>query len=132
MLSSTILAGNARLENAAAGGVSVKRAPPADDVDAVRRIQTALVELGFNLPFSFMSGTADGKFGDETYRAVLEFQRAVFPKDPSQWDGRVGKNTLGKMDEMLTDEPAAVNVQFIVAGTSEEKVEAPSPDIGLA
>ncbi len=37
-LQSEILKGSPRLEQAAAGGPSVRRAPPADDPDAVRRI----------------------------------------------------------------------------------------------
>jgi hypothetical protein len=35
----SILQGSPRLDNAAAGGPSIKRAPPYDDAEAVRRIQ---------------------------------------------------------------------------------------------
>jgi hypothetical protein len=103
-LTSSILAGSPRLDQAAAGGPSVKPGLPADDVDAVQRIQRALVTLGQPLPISFPNGPAndpDGIFGDETYRAVLTFQKKVFPSEPEQWDGRVGKNTLAKMDGLL-------------------------------
>lgn len=124
MLRSTILAGNARLEIAASGGPSIKMAPPADDVEAVRRIQKALVELGFSMPVSFPKGPAgepDGEFGPETYRTVLAFQRREFPKDPGQWDGRVGKNTLGKMDESLAGASEVV-LPFAQVATSRCKM----------
>jgi peptidoglycan hydrolase-like protein with peptidoglycan-binding domain len=103
-LQSAILAGNSRLEQAADGGPSVKKRPPDDDEDAVRRIQNALVALGFPLPKSFPngpSGAPDGKFGDETFGAVKGFQRQVFPKTPQEWDGRVGAKTLAEMDKRL-------------------------------
>jgi hypothetical protein len=102
-LRSAILSGNPRLEQAAAGGPSVKPAPPADDSDAVRRIQRALVALGHPLPVSFANGPdkPDGKFGEETRKAVVAFQRKAFPTQPEEWDGRVGKNTLAKMDARL-------------------------------
>jgi peptidoglycan hydrolase-like protein with peptidoglycan-binding domain len=113
MLSSAILAGNARLDQAANGGPSVKKAPPADEPEAVRRIQKALAALGFSLPLSFPAGQAsepDGKFGNETYQAVLAFQRREFSKEPGQWDGRCGKNTLGRMDELLMADSESVTL----------------------
>jgi peptidoglycan hydrolase-like protein with peptidoglycan-binding domain len=103
-LQSEILAGNARLELAANGGPSVKPAPPADDVDAVKRIQRALQRLGQPLPKSFPNGPTgepDGKYGQETFQAVIKFQQQVFPTQPGEWDGRVGKKTLEKMDALL-------------------------------
>lgn len=110
-LRSEILAGNARLEAAANGAPSVKKAPPADDPDAVRRIQKALVALGFPLPISFPpGGEPDGKFGTETFNAVIAFQRHAFPGEPGQWDGRVGKNTLAAMDDALSaDGPTQID-----------------------
>jgi peptidoglycan hydrolase-like protein with peptidoglycan-binding domain len=103
-LTSAILSGNKRLDAAAAGGPSIKPAPPNDDFDAVKRIQKALVALRFPLPGSFPSGPAnepDGKFGQETYQQVIAFQKMAFPADATQWDGRVGKNTLVEMDTRL-------------------------------
>jgi hypothetical protein len=103
-LQSTILSGNARLDSAFSGGPSVKTAPPPDDVDAVRRIQKGLKALGYSLPISFAKGTGgepDGKFGQETYQAVIAFQRSAFPGQSSEWDGRVGHKTLEKMDALL-------------------------------
>jgi peptidoglycan hydrolase-like protein with peptidoglycan-binding domain len=124
MLRSPILAGNARLDSAAAGGPSVKKAPPADDPDAVRGIQKALAALGFSMPLSFPSGPAsepDGKYGDETYRTVIAFQKKQFPEEPGQWDGRRGPNTLGRMDELLlndADDSEVVVLPFSQVATS--------------
>ncbi len=104
-LQSTILSGSSRLELAASGGSSIKAAPPADDLDAVRRIQRALVALGIPLPLSFPDGSSaepDGRFGNETAHAVITFQKRVFPVTPSEWDGRVGRKTLEKMDALLS------------------------------
>ena len=60
--------------------------------------------LGFPLPKSFPNGpngAPDGLFGDETFKAVQSFQKQVFPKDFSKWDGRVGDKTLAEMDRRL-------------------------------
>lgn len=103
-LMSPILAGSPRLENAMAGGPSVKKGPPHDNVDAVQRIQRALTTLGFSMPKSFPMGPAgapDGIFGTETYNTVYAFQKREFLSTPSEWDGRVGKNTLTRMDMLL-------------------------------
>lgn len=121
MLKSALLSGNARLEDAAGGGPSVKKAPPADDPDAVRRIQKALVALEFSMPISFPAGTdkePDGKYGDETHKTVVAFQKKAFPNEPGQWDGRCGKNTLGKMDEMLLDGAEGVTLRASQVSTS--------------
>jgi peptidoglycan hydrolase-like protein with peptidoglycan-binding domain len=121
MLKSAIMAGNARLDAAAAGGPSVKKSPPADDPEAVRRIQKALAALGFSMPRSFPAGPAgepDGKYGNETYQTVISFQRREFPKEPGQWDGRCGKNTLGRMDDLLQEDSAAVTLPLAQIATS--------------
>jgi peptidoglycan hydrolase-like protein with peptidoglycan-binding domain len=104
-LQSDILKGSVRLEQTMAGGPPVKRYPPADDPDAVGRIQKALVALGVSpMPRSFPNGPTgepDGKFGSETYNAVIKFQKQVFPSAWQEWDGRVGKKTLEQMDALL-------------------------------
>jgi peptidoglycan hydrolase-like protein with peptidoglycan-binding domain len=121
MLTSVILSGNARLDEAAAGGPSVKKAPPADDPDAVRRIQKALAALEFSMPRSFPEGPEkepDGKYGDETHQTVVAFQRKEFPTEPGQWDGRCGKNTLARMDEMLLEGSETVTLRASQVATS--------------
>lgn len=121
-LQSAILAGNARLEQVLNGAPSVKKRPPADDIDAVRRIQKALVALGFALPRSFPNGPnndPDGVFGDETFTAVQKFQQRVFPKF-SEWDGRVGKNTLTEMDNRLPKKSAPVIPSLTMSALAEK------------
>lgn len=115
-LVSEILAGNARLDQAAAGGPSVKKGPPHDDPDAVKRIQRALVKLGFPMPLSFPMGASepDGVFGNETYKTAIAYQKREWPKDLMQWDGRVGKNTLGRMDSQLGPAPPPVEDEMSI------------------
>jgi hypothetical protein len=104
-LQSEILSGNSRLDQAAAGNAVIRAAPPHDDADAVRRIQKGLVAiLRIQMPLSFPNGPngePDGKFGNETFQAVIDFQKMAFPNDSRQWDGRVGRLTLGEMDSRL-------------------------------
>jgi hypothetical protein len=78
-------------------------APPADELDAVRRLQRALVVIGHPLPKSFpnLSGEPDGRFGPETRNAVIAFQTKAFPNAPKEWDGIVGKKTLAALDARL-------------------------------
>jgi peptidoglycan hydrolase-like protein with peptidoglycan-binding domain len=100
-LNSALFAGNARLEQAANNSPVIMNREP--DRAAVRLIQRALVALvpDFPMPNSFPGGEPDGQFGNETYNAVLAFQQKVFPGDSNEWDGRVGRHTLGKMDSLL-------------------------------
>ena len=59
--------------------------------DRVKLLQKALNDLGFN------AGTADGKFGAGTQRAVAAFQRA----NGLEADGLAGKKTLQKIESQL-------------------------------
>ncbi len=112
-LKSARLAGNARLEQAASTGPSIKRGPPHDDPAAVAAIQRALVDLGYPLPNSFAKGDADGIYGQETFQAVYNFQKREFPDTPGEWDGRCGPRTLGRMDERLGAAPAPEGSMYI-------------------
>ena len=108
---------NARLEQAAVGPPPIKAAPPADDVEAVRRIQRALVTLGQPIPKSFPNGPdkePDGKYGEEVFKAVLAFQQKVLPSP--DWDGRAGKNTLTAMDAALQGLELPVDRTAIIEG----------------
>ena len=108
-LQSDILSGNGRLEGVFDGGTPIRPSPPRDDVDAVQRIQRAMVSLGISaMQKSFDAGTdgkPDGVYGEETRLAVIKFQQRVFPKQPFEIDGRVGRNTLEKMDAALGSSP---------------------------
>ena len=92
MLKSPILAGNARLDSTTAGGPSIKKAPPADDrtrCDAFRRRLVGTRVLDAALPPLGPTNEPDGKFGDETYRTVIAFQRREFSRT-SRVNGMVG------------------------------------------
>lgn len=62
--------------------------------------------MGFPLPISIRSGVADGRFGQETTKAVVAFQKTAFPNQPQEWDGRVGKKTIALLDELLRRKPS--------------------------
>lgn len=53
---------------------------------------------GLSLAEVVPSDDPDGLFGPETFNAVYALQKREFPGQYGQWDGRVGKNTLAKMD----------------------------------
>lgn len=105
-LASSLFQGNPRIDEASApGGRSIKRAPPHDDAEAVRRIQKAMLQLGRPMASSFPNGTSqepDGKFGQDMFLQVIEFQKQAFPNSPQEWDGRVGPKTLAAMDQRLS------------------------------
>ena len=59
----------------------------------VRIAQTKLTEKGHKL---YKYGI-DGDFGEETRKAVIEFQKKVFPNEPKEWDGIIGTKTWAKL-----------------------------------
>lgn len=105
-LQSPILSGNSFLESVARGTSLLYAGSPSNDRVAVQLLQQALAALGFSLPISFRSGGPDGRFGQETANAVIAFQKKAFSDQPREWDGRVGKKTLGLLDaEVLRRKP---------------------------
>ena len=74
-----------------------------NDTDNVKRIQTMLSILGYDLGFHGI----DGKFGPDTESAVKEFQKDVFT-DKEEWDGIIGPNTyeelIVEIDEISKEE----------------------------
>jgi hypothetical protein len=68
--------------------------------ESVRILQQALIELGYPLPISTQKyASPDGDYGNETKGAVEAFQRANGLA--SEADGRVGRNTLAKLDQKV-------------------------------
>src|SRR5687768_2176884 len=88
MLTSTIFAGSADLENVAAGG---RRILAPETSDSVALIQQALLAVGMELP----AAGVDDNFGGETGTAVSLFKadRSVLPSDPV-----VGPGTTKRLD----------------------------------
>lgn len=110
-LQSSIFAGNAFLDRVAQGGALLFWGSMANDATAVQLLQQALVLLGFPMPVTFRSGGPDGHFGQETHNAVIGFQKVAFSAQPMEWDGRVGKRTLGLLDaEVLRRKPGPAPV----------------------
>lgn len=67
------------------------------DADAVSRLQSALLDLGYTIP-----GGADGIFGDASGDAVVRFKtdEALQPNDPV-----AARGTIGRLDEYFAHEP---------------------------
>ena len=102
-LKSLKFSGNARLEAAFDNSPAMGLGDP--DRNAVRLVQEGLVAAGFAMPKSTKpSGEMDGIFGSETQEVVKQFQLTFADEGlvgPSgQPDGRVGRRTLGKLDEL--------------------------------
>jgi len=118
----SLFVGNSRLDEAYNTlGRSLKPAPIAEDPDAVRRLQKALLKLMGEAAMSksFPNGfnaEPDGKYGKQTMDAVLAFQRKTFPGQFAECDGRAGIKTL-----------RAMNVGLIALGGGG--VTPPNPDL---
>jgi peptidoglycan hydrolase-like protein with peptidoglycan-binding domain len=67
--------------------------------DAVVRLQSALLAVGFRLPITTCDNTRppDGIFGDETRTAVGKFQL----REQLSADGIAGRDTLSRFDALL-------------------------------
>jgi hypothetical protein len=84
------------------GGVLAPAAPTASHPrlyrgssgQGVRKLQQRLNVLGADPRLK-----VDGSFGAATKKAVEDFQRAHFPDDETQWDGKVGPHTWEAIDE---------------------------------
>lgn len=94
----TSVATRARFQQALENSPTIKRKE--SHREAVRIIQQALIDLGFPLPKSTKRyDSPDGDFGNETDDAVRKFQGREFPGQTP--DGKIGKNTLSRMDDLL-------------------------------
>ena len=59
----------------------------------IEAIQTLLK----NAKIPLLKHGVDGKYGTETYNAVIEFQKKIFPKNKGEWDGKVGPTTMKQL-----------------------------------
>lgn len=95
-LKSPKYAGNPRLEKAFDNAPSLGIG---ETSQGVRLVQEGLVADGFAMPGSTKpTGELDGGFGGETFKVVKEFQI----KHGLAVDGVVGRETMGKLDELAS------------------------------
>jgi peptidoglycan hydrolase-like protein with peptidoglycan-binding domain len=97
---------NARLQQVAQNNPSMKEG---ETGEAVGIVQQALIDLGYPMPITSNYGrsVADGIFGPETARVVTQFQTA----NALVRDGIVGRDTLGKLDELIVVQSASKDLQ---------------------
>src|SRR5262245_29840702 len=89
---------SARLQKAAENNPPLRIGEPKGD--GVARVQQALSDLGYAMPITFAKGSPDGIYGKETAAVVQKFQKDQgFP--PSGWDGRAGRDTLTRLDQLF-------------------------------
>jgi hypothetical protein len=108
-LSSGLFHGDAELAAVAMGRLRLGRwgdpqypAPIRSRGAAVMNVQRALLYLGHPLP----SFGADGRYGNETYRAVFAYKRARGILTTSGYlDGIVGPKTIARLDAELPQNP---------------------------
>ncbi len=102
-LTSEKYAWNNRLQNVYDNNPSMRMG---ETGEAVRLVQEGLAADGIALPISTNkeTGELDGIFGQETYKGVQEFQYKYASDgllDPhGRADGIVGRNTMGKLDDL--------------------------------
>src|SRR4030095_8626062 len=86
------------------------------------RVQEALVKLGYlraDFGQNLLSGDVFGAFGKTTESAVKAFQKDAFPTSPGDWDGKVGKGTLAKLDARLMGpgpQPSGDSIEQVMDG----------------
>ena len=98
-LKSPAYAGDERLESAYDNSPAMRWG---EEGDPVKKVQRGLIDDGIPMPISTeKTGEPDGIFGSETFGAVKKFQAK---HDLSQ-DGVVGRETLGKLDELASAKP---------------------------
>jgi peptidoglycan hydrolase-like protein with peptidoglycan-binding domain len=94
LLKSDLLKGNNILEAIAAGDLVLKAT--GERVEGIGPVQEALNQLGFTIDFG-SSGRFKGFFGGKTEAAIKAFQTSA----NIDADGRVGRDTIKKLDQSL-------------------------------
>lgn len=98
LLTSPILAGHEGLQEAATSAAKAVRM--GETGDRVQALQHALAELGFTLANTMTKGSADGVYGQETYKAVRAFQQSTETVRPVGGH-EAGPKTLKALDARL-------------------------------
>jgi len=99
-LKSAKFAGNPQLESAFDNAPVLRQGA---NGDGVKLVQEGLVADGFAMPISTKpDGQMDGDFGGETAGVVSAFQK----KHSLSRDGRVGRDTMRRLDELAGAAPA--------------------------
>jgi len=77
-----------------------------------------------SVAFTGIKMPIDGKYGPLTKTNILLFQTKAFPNAKTQWDGKVGPNTWGKLCSLipLTKTQAVYNAQNDACGSTSFKV----------
>ncbi len=118
-LTSSRFADDVRLQKAYDNSPAIKRYEK--NHESVAKVQQALIDAGYPMPDSTKDGAPDGKFGKETYKVVKAFQAAHGLKV----DGSVGRDTLGRLDELFGG-PAAPKT----TPAENPEIEATEEDLG--
>jgi hypothetical protein len=95
---------------------------------AVRKVQQALIDLGYPLP----RYGDDSNYGQETYQAVLAYKRHFNIRTQIGYlDGIVGPKTIKRLDSNFPPGPLpACPAPFSPVVTAESEVESPASEFG--
>ena len=91
-----------------------------DHGEHVAKIQRALIALGFELPLY----QDDGYYGEETKKAIIDFQKKAGMSE-DEWDGIVGRKTLGLLDKSLRNGEVQTDIDD---ASTDWTVFKPNPD----
>ena len=98
-LKSPAYAGDPRLESAYDNSPAMRWG---EEGEPVKKVQQGMIDDGFLMPVSTEeTGEPDGIFGAETFSTVKKFQA----KYGLSQDGVVGRETMGKLDELSSSKP---------------------------
>jgi hypothetical protein len=88
---------------------------PGADMDGIAAIRASLKQDPLEV---------DCRFGPNTEKATLMFQRCVFPEERKEWDGKIGPNTWRELDKLRAPIPFEVPpIPFEVPPIPKEPVE---------
>ena len=135
-LRSLRFAGDPELQAVALGQLRLGRsndspypAPIRSEGRAVRKVQQALIDLGYPLP----QNGDEGVYGQETYGAVLAYKTQFNIRTASGYlDGIVGPKTIAHLDSHFSPGPLpACGIKLPPVIAAEGEFEIPDPGPGL-